>query len=211
MEAIYRDWYANDNDEYLRGSILAVMRALEAEAEANGGIIPPAMQSSMAATTTLTSRIEEDNFVSVVRFNKFSIYFPHDPWELNDQLPGQMIHPRTRIQIQRLSENIDMRDLDGEWRGDNARRVRVDDREYDDGDDYLTTLTFRENNIVFRDIQYHSQPNQPDDASSGGQIIWNSRFTWREIKQHLEGNSYNFDFRDEIIMIVPDSLRVVFV
>lgn len=38
--------------------------------------------------------------------------------------------------------------------------------------------------------------------------MWNSRFTWREIKQYPEANSYNFDFRDEIIMIVPDSLRV---
>lgn len=120
---------------------------------------------------------------------------------MNDQLRRQMIHPKSSIQIDGLVENIDIRDLDGEWRGENVHRVRVDDQKYDDSDDYLTTLTFRENIIVFRDIQYHGQPNQPDDASSGGQIIWNSRFTWREIV-------INSISSHEIIMIVPDSLCV---
>jgi hypothetical protein len=32
------------------------------------------------------------------------------------------------------------------------------------------------------------------------QIIWNSRFSWREIMQHLQENTYNFNFEPEIII-----------
>lgn len=209
---------------------------MEAEArDENAGILPAALQTSTVATT----RIENDHLVSTVRFHKvMSTYVEHQLSgesssenigirELNDQLHQEnIVLLRVSTQIESLSENIDIRELDFEWREAIVNRFRSNEGEYDESEDYLTTFTFPDNTIVFRYIHDHRQPNRGLDFFIHGQIIWNSRFTWRQIKQHLEDYTYNFHFRSEIIHIgmgditeegeisspaeeeVPNSLRV---
>ena len=60
---------------------------------------------------------------------------------------------------------------------------------------YLTTFSFPDNLIVVRFIV--EQPYFSNET----QNIWNSAFTWQQIKEHLEDNTYNFVFRHENISI----------
>jgi len=104
----------------------------------------------------------------------------------------------TRLEVRvSMFDNIDLRQLDDRWRGQNVQRLESNTRVYQQSGDYLTTFTFPENLIVVRFIH----EDQELYYSSETQIIWNSAFTWREIQQHLENNTYNFVFRDEIIDI----------
>jgi hypothetical protein len=148
---------------------------------------------------------EEDNhLVSTVSVNTMFLFLQYQPQE-----------------VESLSENIDIRELDDRWHGENVDRFRFNTQI----EDYLTTFTFPDNIIVVRCIQDYRQCNQGVNYSN--QIIWNSSFTWRQINQHLEDCMYNVDFRYEMIDIgvrnfggervisspmeekeVPNSLRV---
>ena len=163
------------------------------EVEWNAGSISGSLQSSEAITTTQTNRrIEEDRdgtqqMVSSVIVNERGSSF---------------------YGLESLSENVvDIRQLDGRWRGlENFYRhvIRCHESENEESlsEDYLTTFTFPENVIVVRSIRDFRQPY---DYSTQTQVIWNSRFTWPEIKQHIEDNTYNFHFSSEIIAILTIS------
>lgn len=160
-----------------RDSVLSVMRVVEVEL--NGGIIP---QNPTAAATTETRRIEDENLVSTVRVNTVPAVSPGEHYVQ---------------EIESLSENINIRGLDDRWRGDNVHRFRLSNRINESEDeDYLTTFTFPPNIIVVRYIGDFRSNYTPEV-----QIIWNSRFSWREIKQYVEDYTYNFDFRTEIIFV----------
>ena len=71
--------------------------------------------------------------------------------------------------------------------------------------------TVPQNLIVIRVKEHYREYCNHDEYTwdySHIQIIWNSRFTWRDIKQHLEEVSFNFDFRYFSYRIhAPDRLR----
>jgi len=190
---------ANTRNVYLRERILDAMRALEADGEVNRTIIPPAPQSATVGTAIQMPRIEVDHLVSTVRFSKNFVYDINDPRRLD----------HVDLRIESLSENIDLRELHYERLGENVERLSAFSGD-NESQNYLTTFPFPENTIVFRHIQDDCPPIQQRPILFG-QIIWSSRFTWRQIKQHLEDNTYNFDFIDEVIIIgrpnITDSLR----
>jgi hypothetical protein len=98
------------------------------------------------------------------------------------------------MEFENLSENVNINELDERWRGEMVQRTRSNEIV---SEDYLTTLTLPEDIIVIRYILYFPWELQIQRST---QIIWNSRFSWREIMQHLQENIYNFNFEHEIII-----------
>ena len=127
------------------------------EADVNGGIIP---------TPSVTDRIGNGHLLSAVTVT---------------------LNARGNSQLQTLSENVDIRQLNDLWRGEDVDPSRTVSRS-------VTTFTCPENLIVVRSLR-----DSLFSYSMRTQVIWNSRFTWREIKQHVEDNTYNFYFRSENI------------
>jgi len=174
--------YINARNEFYRNLVLNTMR--DVQTRVNLGIIPlpPLLESSTEGTTTHTNRIEDEdnaNLVSTVNAN---------------------IHG-----LQNLSENIGIRELDERWRGENVDRLRTitlnDESEYEETEDYLTTFKLADNIIVIRFIKDFREGSYGLNYSTETQIIWNSKFTWRLIKEHLEDYTYKFIFKYEVIGI----------
>ena len=165
------------NMERDREEVLNIMRTVEAEV--NVGIISDALQNSAEAITSQTNRIEDENvgqhLVSSVIVNNV----------------GEDL---ATMAFENLSENVNISELDERWRGEMVRRTRSNEIV---SEDYLTTLTLPEDIIVIRYILYFPWELQIQRST---QIIWNSRFSWREIMQHLQENIYNFNFEHEIII-----------
>ena len=65
----------------------------------------------------------------------------------------------------------------------------------------LETLTLEEDVIIIRSIEYHGQLQLRSGFQYSTQIIWNSHFGWRQIMEHLQHNTYRFNFRLEQIII----------
>jgi len=96
----------------------------------------------------------------------------------------------SRSELQNITENVGLRELDEQWQGESIARTVIRGNE-----DYLLTFMLAENVIVIRYI---------DDFRDGiirTQVIWNSKFTWRDIKQHLENDTYKFHYNYEYIDI----------
>ena len=64
-------------------------------------------------------------------------------------------------------------------------------------EDYCTTFRLAEDIIVIRFVNDYRQVVYRFQYSI--QIIWNSRFTWRHIMQHLRESTYHFNFLVEHI------------
>jgi len=139
------------SNEFERALVLGIMR--DVEAGLNVGIIPA---PSLEATTKQTPRTEDENDEHLVSSVTVNIR-----------------------NLQNLSENVDIRELDDRWRGEIVHRVRIrtctDESEYEESEDYLTTFTLADNIIVIRFIQ-DFRPNYYPIVT---QIIWNSKFTWQ--------------------------------
>jgi hypothetical protein len=172
-----------------RELVLNIMRCVEAAI--NAGIISDALQNSAEDITTQTNRIEDENvgqhLVSSVIVNngRGSSFY-------------ESVHLGPR-ELENFSENVNIRELDDRWRGEIVERGRIIVSNENVSEDYLTTFTLAEDIIVIRYILDYRQPDNGVQYSS--QIIWNSRFSWREIMQHLQENTYNFNFEPEIISI----------
>ena len=98
-----------------------------------------------------------------------------------------------------ISENLDIRRLDDRWEGEILRRYGIPQINGFVNQDYLTIFTLAEDMIVIRFIMDYRQLNNGIQYST--QIIWNSRFSWREIIQQLEDNTYHFNFIPEFITV----------
>jgi hypothetical protein len=98
-------------------------------------------------------------------------------------------------EVESLSENIDICELDDQCHGENIDRFRFNTQIKD----YLTTFIFQDNIIFVQCIQDYRQRNQTINYSN--QIIWNSSFTWHQINQHLEDYTCNIGFIYEMINI----------
>jgi hypothetical protein len=164
-----------------REVVLNSMRTVEAGI--NAGIISDALQNSAEAITTQTNRIEDEN---VGQHLVSSVI-------VNNSIVNNVIVDNTIVtsELENLSENVNISELDDPWRGEMVERARSNENV---SEDYFTTFTFPEDIIVIRFIYTEFQ------IQHSIQIIWNSRFSWREIMQHLQENTYNFNFEPEIII-----------
>jgi hypothetical protein len=175
-----------------REVVLNSMRTVEAGI--NAGIISDALQNSAEAITTQTNRIEDEN---VGQHLVSSVI-------VNNSIVNNVIVDNTIVtsELENLSENVNISELDDPWRGEMVERARSNENV---SEDYFTTFTFPEDIIVIRFIYTEFQ------IQHSIQIIWNSRFSWREIMQHLQENTYNFNFEPEIIIrsAMNDSIEEV--
>jgi phage protein D len=183
------------NMERDREEVLNIMRTVEAEV--NVGIISDALQNSAEAITSQTNRIEDENvgqhLVSSVIVNNVGEDLATMAFEnLSENVNN--VEDLATMEFENLSENVNISELDERWRGEMVRRTRSNEIV---SEDYLTTLTLPEDIIVIRYILYFPWELQIQRST---QIIWNSRFSWREIMQHLQENIYNFNFEHEIII-----------
>ena len=179
-----------------REEVLNIMRTVEAEV--NVGIISDALQNSAEAITSQTNRIEDENvgqhLVSSVIVNNVGENLATMAFENLSENVNNVGEDLATMEFENLSENVNISELDERLRGEMVRRTRSNEIV---SEDYLTTLTLPEDIIVIRNILYF--PWEPQIQRST-QIIWNSRFSWREIMQHLQENIYNFNFEHEIII-----------
>jgi hypothetical protein len=184
------------NMERDREEVLNIMRTVEAEV--NVGIISDALQNSAEAITSQTNRIEDENvgqhLVSSVIVNNVGEDLATMAFENLSENVNNVGEDLATMEFENLSENVNISELDERLRGEMVRRTRSNEIV---SEDYLTTLTLPEDIIVIRYILYF--PWEPQIQRST-QIIWNSRFSWREIMQHLQENIYNFNFEHEIII-----------
>ena len=188
MDAENWNMDTNSHNDDMREHVLSVMRCLEAHVNENEGInIPSPLQ---------TPRIEEDHLVSTVTV------YPQWPPLIQE---GTSFQHRLPMELETLLENVDLSQLDDRWRGEHvhARGFPIESED-EEPQVYRTTFRFPQNIIVVRSIQdLRHRANHYIQT----QIIWSSRFTWREIKQHVKDNTYNFDFRSENISIGLTSIR----
>jgi hypothetical protein len=84
--------------------------------------------------------------------------------------------------------------------------VRIFYIEDDEGEDYLRRFTLADNDILIRYIRYF-RPRL--NYSTAIEMIWNSRFTWQQIKQLVEDYTYEFNFKSEFFLIGDPSEVVV--
>jgi hypothetical protein len=184
------------NMERDREEVLNIMRTVEAEV--NVGIISDALQNSAEAITSQTNRIEDENvgqhLVSSVIVNNVGEDLATMTFEYLSENVNNVGEDLATMEFENLSENVNISELDERWRGEMVRRTRSNEIV---SEDYLTTLTLPEDIIVIRYILYFPWQLQIQRST---QIIWNSRFSWREIMQHLQENIYNFNFEHEIII-----------
>jgi hypothetical protein len=184
------------NMERDREEVLNIMRTVEAEV--NVGIISDALQNSAEAITSQTNRIEDENvgqhLVSSVIVNNVGEDLATMAFENLSENVNNVGEDLATMEFENLSENVNISELDERWRGEMVRRTRSNEIV---SEDYLTTLTLPEDIIVIRYILYFPWELQIQRST---QIIWNSRFSWREIMQHLQENIYNFNFEHEIII-----------
>jgi phage protein D len=184
------------NMERDREEVLNIMRTVEAEV--NVGIIFDALQNSAEAITSQTNRIEDENvgqhLVSSVIVNNVGEDLATMAFENLSENVNNVGEDLATMEFENLSENVNISELDERWRGEMVRRTRSNEIV---SEDYLTTLTLPEDIIVIRYILYFPWELQIQRST---QIIWNSRFSWREIMQHLQENIYNFNFEHEIII-----------
>lgn len=168
--------FANNRDLSDRDLVLNIMRNVEAEV--NVGIISDASQNLAEALTTQTNGIADETdgqlFVSSVTFNNVWV-------------------------LQNLTQNVTLSELEDPWQGVMSQRRRIILSRGNLNEDYLTTFRLPEDIIVIRYILDFRQLENGVQHST--QIIWNSRFSWREIMQHLQENTYNFNFKPEIMTI----------
>jgi hypothetical protein len=176
--------------------VLNIMRTVEAEV--NVGIISDALQNSAEAITSQTNRIEDENvgqhLVSSVIVNNVGEDLATMAFENLSENVNNVGEDLATMEFENLSENVNISELDERWRGEMVQRTRSNEIV---SEDYLTTLTLPEDIIVIRYILYFPWELQIQRST---QIIWNSRFSWREIMQHLQENIYNFNFEHEIII-----------
>jgi hypothetical protein len=179
-----------------REEVLNIMRTVEAEV--NVGIISDALQNSAEAITSQTNRIEDENvgqhLVSSVIVNNVGEDLATMAFENLSENVNNVGEDLATMEFENLSENVNISELDERWRGEMVQRTRSNEIV---SEDYLTTLTLPEDIIVIRYILYFPWELQIQRST---QIIWNSRFSWREIMQHLQENIYNFNFEHEIII-----------
>jgi hypothetical protein len=97
----------------------------------------------------------------------------------------------------KVSKPLDPTELD---------RVRIIYIEDDEGEDYLRRFTLADNDILIRYIRYF-RPRL--NYSTAIEMIWNSRFTWQQIKQLVEDYTYEFNFKSEFFLIGDPSEVVV--
>jgi hypothetical protein len=184
------------NMERDREEVLNIMRTVEAEV--NVGIFSDALQNSVEAITSQTNRIEDENvgqhLVSSVIVNNVGEDLATMAFENLSENVNNVGEDLTTMEFENLSENVNISELDERWRGEMVQRTRSNEIV---SEDYLTTLTLPEDIIVIRYILYFPWQLQIQRST---QIIWNSRFSWREIMQHLQENIYNFNFEHEIII-----------
>lgn len=106
-----------------------------------------------------------------------------------------------RRHVLSMAANVNLSELEDRWLGvQNLQRLYG----YEEFAQLLrtSTFTFPENLIVVRFI-YVEGSTHPYEY----QIIWNSIFTWYQIKQRLEDNTYNnFIFRHDSIAIFRHAL-----
>jgi hypothetical protein len=184
------------NMERDREEVLNIMRTVEAEV--NVGIISDALQNSAEAITSQTNRIEDENvgqhLVSSVIVNNVGEDLATMTFENLSENVNNVGEDLATMEFENLSENVNISELDERWRGEMVQRTRSNEIV---SEDYLTTFTLPEDIIVIRYILYFPWELQIQRST---QIIWNSRFSWREIMQHLQENIYNFNFEHEIII-----------
>jgi hypothetical protein len=184
------------NMERDREEVLNIMRTVEAEV--NVGIISDALQNSAEAITSQTNRIEDENvgqhLVSSVIVNNVGEDLATMAFENLSENVNNVGEDLATMEFENLSENVNISELDERWRGEMVQRTRSKEIV---SEDYLTTLTLPEDIIVILYILYFPWELQIQRST---QIIWNSRFSWREIMKHLQENIYNFNFEHEIII-----------
>jgi hypothetical protein len=184
------------NMESDREEVLNIMRTVEAEV--NVGIISDALQNSAEAITSQTNRIEDENvgqhLVSSVIVNNVGEDLATMAFKNLSDNVNNVGEDLATMEFENLSEKVNISELDERLRGEMVERTRSNEIV---SEDYLTTLTLPEDIIVIRYILYFPWEQQIQRST---QIIWNSRFSWREIMQHLQENIYNFNFEHEIII-----------
>ena len=174
------------------------------EGKWNAGLISSSLQNSEAITTTQTNRrIEEDRDgtqqmvssvivnerrPSIVRFESSS-HQNVDISQLDERWQGEYVDS--------LLENIDVSQLDDRWQG-TERVVR-----YRNGmlQGYFTRFILPEDVILIRFIE-EEYPRVGNTINLYYvQIIWNSFYSWRQIMQHVQDSTGQFNFIDESMRV----------
>ena len=108
-----------------------------------------------------------------------------------------------RYGLVNLSENVDIGRLQDGWRVEIvSRQIPINENV---SEDYLETLKLAEDIIVIRLIEDYRESD--DGFRWYIQIIWNSIFSWRQVMQHLQYNTYRFNFLHERIAIGNNNAR----
>ena len=118
---------------------------------------------------------------------------------------GSSVYETIPGTVDSLLENLDIRQLDNRWQGQIATRRRIyQTTQIHEYHDYLTTFALAEDAIVIRFILLILEDGLIQYLYFL-QIIWNSRFSWRHIMQHVNDNTYHFNFIPEHIIFVRNN------
>ena len=152
------------------------------EGEWNAGSISGSLQNSEAITTTQTNRRIEDR-------------------DGTQQMGSSVIVNERRFSfygLESLSENVvDIRQLEDPGQRENTQIISYTTPH----EEYLTTYTLHEDDIVIRFIEEYPPVIENTINLYYVQIIWNSIFTWRQILQHVQDSTQQFNFIPEIISV----------
>lgn len=173
---------SNDRDSYEnsgKGLLLSILRHVEADLDEGADI--PSLQSTEIVTAPAETHGQHSVSSVTVRLVRPEYSLPSE----------DSIYAEYECEFQQLSENVDIRQLD-DRAFENIHRVRFnwnDSENY--SENYLTTA-LADNTILARmiwDFRHSRIGNQ-----TSLQFIWSSKFSWVEIMQHLEYNTYDFEF-----------------
>jgi hypothetical protein len=172
--------------------LIRIMRHLETEENqsiftlsgisAVDGTIEPAYRSEGEA-------VQHEHVVSSVSTRLINTVYPfelkdciHDGWELES-----------------FSENVDISELDDErWLEENVLHVSYVNGNEEDYSESNRITALPENIILIRLIRDFSREYKHPFSL---QIIWSSKYSWSGLKEHLEDDTYDFDFKHEVIML----------
>lgn len=166
--------------------VLIIMKFVESQL--NAGIVGQNPPNRIEGETHLVSSVIVNNVQRSKYFNEtLSLLYP---W-VQVGLP----------ELENLTENVNMHDLFDQSRG---IWVLKHQRITENVDLHsLPTSQLGEDMIIIRYIVSLRQP-QNTEIGYSTQIIWNSRFSWRQILHHLEGNTYDFNFEPELMVIATN-------
>lgn len=181
----------NNRGPQIRALVIRIMNNLEAEQ--NQGIFTS--QSSEDVVTIGQSHgsegevFQQEHMVSAVSTRLINTIYP---FELRDCILDNW-------ELETFAENVDMSELqDDRWLEENVMHLSyVNDR----GENYNESnriRTLAENVILIRLMwDFGRDDRHPFSV----QIIWSSKYNWSGLMERLQDDTYDFEFKHEIIMI----------